>query len=368
MFLLGATLGWIAVSAVAGWLLPKRWQLGGIAASGAGFLATVSPPSLAVLLAATLVTFAVARRAARHPALVLGTIVAIAAAYLAALAAVGTSTGMAAHAWVLPIGLSYYVLRLVHYLIESERGTIRPHTLTEYLAYHFLPSALPVGPIHRIEPTLRDLRRRRWDAALFSDGLGRILIGVAKIVLVGGSLLPAAMTRLGVGPGTDPGAGYLAIVNFWLNLYVNFSGYADIAIGGAALIGVRLPENFDFPFLARNIAIFWRRWHMTLSGWCRDYVYMPVLARWRTPALAFAASMTVLGLWHELSVHYLLWGLYHAAGLSLWRRFDLVAGPAIARWPARAQRAWAVLATVATLHFVIFSYPVTNAIEGMMSR
>src|SRR5690606_22484260 len=98
-------------------------------------------------------------------------------------------------------------------------------------------------------------------------------------------------------------------------LYFKFSGYSDIAIGVSRLLGFRVMENFHYPFIAQNIGDFWKRWHISLSSWCRDYAYMPVWSRLRNGALAALASMLILGLWHELSWRYLAWGLYHGAGI-----------------------------------------------------
>jgi len=159
---------------------------------------------------------------------------------------------------------------------------------------------------------------------------------------------------------------YAAAVLFWIKLYVLFSGYSDIAIGFGALLGLRLRENFDWPFLARNIGEFWQRWHVSLASWCRDYVFTPTLSFTRSHGLAVVASMLVLGLWHELSLRYLLWGAYHGVGLVLFRMFADCAGSRIGLLPAAMRHAWRVLATLLTLHFVLFSFAVTSALERIL--
>ncbi len=365
---LAIVIGWVGLAALFGWLLPARWQMSAIALCGAGLLASLSPWSLVVLLIAAILTFYVGRQAPRHWWLGSIAVTAIVLLYGVVLVQAGGIAPTVAHRWVVPLGMAYYALRLIHYLVESGRGSLRSHGLDEYLYYHFLPSALPVGPIHRFGDFLTDLRRRRWDAALVSDGLGRILLGGCKIVLIATVLLPILFGPSRPAPVLFSPDGYRETLHFWLNLYVQFSGYTDLAIGAAATMGFRLPENFNRPFLARNIAEFWRRWHMSLSSWCRDYVYMPVLAQWRRPAPAMAMAMLALGLWHAVSLHYVFWGLYHGCGLIFWRRFDKLAGPAIERMPRIGQFAWRGFATILTVHFVIFSYPLANQIEALLSQ
>jgi alginate O-acetyltransferase complex protein AlgI len=320
------------------------------------------------LLIAAILTFYVGRNIPRHWWLGSIAVIAIVALYVVVLARAGGIAPIVAHSWVVPLGMAYYTLRLIHYLAESGRGTLRPHRLDEYLYYHFLPPALPVGPIHRFGDFLRDLRRRRWDGALVSDGLGRILLGGCKIVLLATVLLPIVFGPSQPAPILLSPDGYRETLRFWLNLYVQFSGYSDLAIGAGAVMGFRLPENFNLPFLARNIGDFWRRWHMSLSSWCRDYVYMPVLAQWRSPPLAMGMAMLTLGLWHAVSLHYVFWGLYHGCGLILWRRFARIAGPGIERMPRIGQHAWRGFATILTIHCVIFSYPLANLVEALVSR
>ena len=142
-----------------------------------------------------------------------------------------------------------------------------------------------------------------------------------------------------------------------------FSGYSDIAIGFGVLAGVRLRENFNWPFIARNIAEFWQRWHMSLSSWCRDYVYTPVLAASRWPSLALVSAMVILGLWHSLSLHYLLWGLYHGIGLTVHRRYRKARGGKLPPRGPVGSRAIQVVTTFMTLNFVVFSFQATELVE-----
>src|SRR5262245_56288725 len=140
-----------------------------------------------------------------------------------------------------------------------------------------------VGPINRFQEFQRSFRRRRWDSAEFSAGCERLLYGYVKIVclstyLVSNKLAPLA-SRTALGPAAKA---YLGCLIYGLNLYLLFSGYSDVAIGFARMLGLRVGENFHYPFLARNINEFWQRWHISLSTWCRDYVYLPCLALGRS--------------------------------------------------------------------------------------
>ena len=364
-----AAVAWALLAGAASWLLRPAWRIWALIAAGAGALAILSWPSLLCLALATLATYRIGRLQAHRVAAGAVAIAVIAASYLLLLWRSGSIPADDTLRTLLPLGMAYYVLRLIHYLIEVDRDGFRDHSLIDYAAYQFFPATLPVGPIHRFDAFLRDLRRRRWDSQLASWGAARVLGGLVKIVLIGNLLLHQKLApAIADVHLTGFERVYADTVVYWLNIYVQFSGYSSIAVGLGAILGFHMPENFNWPFLARNIGDFWRRWHMTLSGWCRDYIYTPALAAWRMPLAASAASMIVLGVWHETSLHYVLWGLYHAFGLTAWRRFDAVYALIAARLPRPALLAWSAFARVLTLHFVMFSYPTANAIERLVLR
>lgn len=357
--------GWLGLVSLLAWIAPSRWQPLAVLLGGAGLLGWYAPASLALLTACCGASFAVAHMGRYRPQATGLTVAAMVAAYVALLWGSRPGSGLAL---ILPVGMAYYVLRTVHYLVEANLGRLRPHRLVDYAAYQFLPSTLFFGPIHRFDAFQRDLARRRWDPQLISRGLGRVLLGAVKVVIIGNFII---VERLHYNAATDllsggPADIYRHSLLFWANLYVQFSGYSDIAIGFAALMGFSVRENFNWPILARNIGDFWQRWHMSLSSWCRDYVYMPVLARSRQQLAATTASMVVLGLWHAISAHYLLWGLYHALGLTVWRRFSALAGPTLATLPAPLRLAWTGLSIFLTLNFVLFSFAVTTLVERFL--
>ncbi len=373
--LIMALLGWAAAGVVAARLLPGRWQVTGAMVCGIGLLASISPVGLAVTVGGGLATFGIGKMKQRRGAAIALAIAVIAIGYLVLLRlaapALGSGGVMSPQKTVgvliLPFGLAYTSLRLIHYLMEVHKGGLRPHGVGDYLAYLLLPPVLAVGPIHRFEEFQRDLARRRWDPDQFNAGAGRVLRGAVKVVILGNYLMAAKLTPWLV----SHAAGlpwlklWLTAALYWVNLYIQFSGYCDIAIGLAAMMGFRIRENFQRPYFASNIAEFWRRWHMSLTSWCRDYVYVPVLAIGRRPMAALAASMIALGLWHAVSMRYLLWGLYHAIGIMVRRAFHHRTASAIAAWPEAGRKAWAMASGFVTLNFVVMSFPVIEAVERL---
>ncbi len=365
---------WSSVAVIAAWLTPQRWQTAAISTCGAGFLTMAAPLSAGLLAIATLASFLVVKHAGSSKTAMHSAIIFIACGYLLFMArADKTADGIGAGV-ILPLGMAYYSLRLIHYLLESYKGKLRAHSFGDYLCYQFFPSALLVGPLHRFDEFLRDLRRRRWEPMLFSRGLERILYGLAKLIVIGNYLIGVklavalAVPLEAVGLAGD----YLRALVFWLKLYILFSGYSDLAVGFGLLMGFHLRENFNWPFLSHNIAEFWRRWHMSLSSWCRDYVFTAAFALTRNRLAAVLAAMVVLGLWHELSLRYLLWGAYHGLGIACYRWFSQRASRlALPVGTASMRRrvllgVWRVAAIALTFHFVLFSFHTTSAIERVL--
>jgi len=366
--LLEMVLLWSAIAVAVSWLLPQRFQPLLVAACGVGLLAVVSPGSLALLALASVGTFALHRYALLTRTVLLASITAIAGTYLMLLGMSEHSVSSLDLRVVLPLGMAFYALRLIHYLFESYQGNLRPHRLDEYLCYQFLPGTLAAGPIHRCDEFLRDLRRRRWDPPQFARGAQRVLYGLVKLVVLGNYLIGEELwPLLAQWAGHPLAGGYLSVLLFWAKLYLLFSGYSDVAIGFGALMGFNIRENSHWPLLARNIADFWQRWHISLSSWCRDYIFTPVLSVTRKPYVAVLAAMIVLGLWHDLSLRYLLWGAYHGTGIAAFRWFDAKAGQRIEALPAAPAAVWRVFAIAITVHFVLFSFWITRALERILA-
>lgn len=230
------------------------------------------------------------------------------------------------HAWIKDIillGFSYYLLRAWHYTVESHRLSLPPHSFSQYVQYMLYLPSLAVGPIHRFPDFIRELSRQRWDATLFAQGLKRLVYGYTKLVLLANLVIGMLFSQWlnSIQPTHVSLYAYLSCLQYGLNLYCQFSGYADIAIGFSNLLGMRLMENFNYPFLKHNIMKFWQAWHISLSNWCRDYLYAPISAITRKPVVGIFIAMLGLGLWHELSIRYVLWSLYQGFGIAAYHAY-----------------------------------------------
>ena len=163
---------------------------------------------------------------------------------------------------------------------------------------------------------------------------------------------------------------YLDLLRHGLNLYLQFSGYSDVAIGFGLLLGIKVMENFNWPFLKKNVSEFWQSWHISLTGWCREYIYMVVISRWRSPALAAITTMLAIGCWHEVSWRYLLWGVYHGLGIAIWQGFQRIK-PRLAKIDVVIPAPMLTGLSVAlTFHFIIFGFSIVQgpSLEVAMQR
>jgi alginate O-acetyltransferase complex protein AlgI len=223
---------------------------------------------------------------------------------------------------LLPIGISFYTFNSMSYTIDVYRGRIPPEqSLLRYCAFVALFPHLIAGPIVRYEQMAHQLARLRprLTADMASRGLFLIACGCSKKLLIADSLAPD-VNRLYAGHAHLGLTGaWLAALGYSLQLYFDFSGYSDIAVGLALLLGFDFPQNFNSPFKADNIADFWRRWHMSLSGWIRDYLYIP-LGGSRGGAARSARNLAIVmllgGLWHGAAATFVAWGAIHGILLA----------------------------------------------------
>ncbi len=255
---------------------------------------------------------------------------------------------------LLPAGISFYSFQLLAYSIDLRRGKITAErSFTRFLLYiAFFPQLLQ-GPILRYGETAPFLGRREITKDDILDGMRRFLLGLGKKVLLADQAAVAAAAIYARPALAGTGALWLAGLCYTLQIYFDFSGYSDMAIGLGRLFGFKLPENFDHPYAALSITDFWRRWHITLSMWFRDYVYIPLggnrVSRGRF-ILNLLTVWTLTGLWHGASWNFVLWGLYNGVLLLLEKLFF---GERIARLPKRLR--WLISFTLITLGMVIFS-------------
>ncbi|SDV51257.1 MBOAT family O-acyltransferase [Chitinasiproducens palmae] len=248
-------------------------------------------------------------------------------------ARLATLHGAAPLAWqriVLPIGLSFTVLQIISYLVDIRRGRFRaerrPIAFATYLAMF---GHLVAGPIIRYDWIRRRLRHRRLRWRNLCAGSRRFMVGLAMKVLVADTLAPVVAQVFGMDAPRFADA-WLGCLAYTLQLYFDFAGYSAMAIGIGTMLGFRFPENFAAPYLAADLAGFWRRWHISLSSWLRDYLYIPLGGSRRGPirtAANLLATMALGGLWHGAdSWNFLYWGVAHGLGLIVvhgWRASGL---------------------------------------------
>jgi D-alanyl-lipoteichoic acid acyltransferase DltB (MBOAT superfamily) len=243
---------------------------------------------------------------------------------MALLSVLGWHPGWTVFKIILPIAVSFYTFQSISYSVDVFKGKARPArdflTFAAYLS--FFPQLI-AGPIERPNDLLPQFQKAAaWDAGNFHRGLRLILIGLFKKVFVADNC--AILANYAFDPKTPLSAPWavLGVLAFAFQIYGDFSGYTDIARGSARLLGIQLNRNFYFPYFARGPSEFWRRWHVTLSSWFRDYVYIPLGGN-RGSALATLRNlwltMLLAGLWHGANWTFILWGAYHGGLLILYR-------------------------------------------------
>lgn len=232
---------------------------------------------------------------------------------------------------VLPIGLSFHTFQSMSYTIEVYRGNQKAeHSLAHYALYVLFYPQLVAGPIERpqnVLPQLHNLPRFNW--ARVRSGLLMMAGGMFKKVVIADRLALLVDPAFAHVYSHDGTALLVAAVAYSVQIYCDFSGYSDIAIGAGRVMGVRMMENFRTPYLATSVTDFWRRWHISLSTWFRDYVYIPLGGNRISPARTYLNTLTIFGLsglWHGASWKFVFWGLLHGFMLIIeqaWRRYKL---------------------------------------------
>lgn len=297
------------------WILPKRYVLLSQIIITGLFIFYKSPISFCILTIITFGNFYLLHRSS------FGESVKIAISLLFLIVLIFTVKMVMAldQEWIVPLGISYYTFRNIHYTLEYFKGKIKTESMLFYFSYNFFLPVFIVGPINRYSDFVKDWQRRRFDADYFSTGLQRILYGTSKIVIIGNYLLTHKSKGYieNIAPSYLWVKNYLEALRFVFNAYFQFAGYSDIAIGLSLLIGYRIQENFNYPFLATNMRDFWTKYHMSLSSFCKDYIYVPIASYFRKPLFGIVVTMLIIALWHEISFRYLVWGLFQALGISV---------------------------------------------------
>jgi D-alanyl-lipoteichoic acid acyltransferase DltB (MBOAT superfamily) len=224
---------------------------------------------------------------------------------------------------LLPLGISFYTFSAISYVIDVYRGDLRPtRSFLRYSAFiGMFPRAI-AGPILRYRDVEGSFEHapRRLTGRLAALGLYFIACGMAKKLLVADLLLPHVNGLFGNAGDLDLLSGWAAALGYTMQLYFDFSGYSDMAVGLAYLLGYGFPQNFDSPYKAANPSQFWRRWHMTLSFWLRDYLYIPLGGSRRGTAMTvrnLLITFLIAGIWHGAGWTFIVWGLLHGVYQSV---------------------------------------------------
>lgn len=361
-------------------VFPARLRNGALLAASLLFYFCGEPEYTLLILGETLVSYLIARwmAGAASPRLRRALLAAELLAALGALGlfkyadfAIGTVNALFGGALpllhlALPIGISFYTFQTLSYVIDVYWGRLAAErNFVRYAAYVTLFPQLIAGPIVRYQDVAEDLCGRRMTADGLYEGLSRFVLGLSKKVLLA-NVLGQLVSDMTVAAERSVLGAWLLAVGYALQIYFDFSGYSDMAIGIGRVFGLRFPENFNYPYLAHTVTDFWRRWHMTLSSWFRDYVYIPLGGNRRgLPRQLWNILIvwTLTGLWHGANWTFAAWGMYFALLLTLEKLFLL---RVLERLPRAVGRIYTLLAVL--LSFVLFQSERFSAALALLSE
>ena len=361
-------------------VFPARLRNGALLAASLLFYFCGEPEYTLLILGETLVSYLIARwmAGAASPRLRRALLAAELLAALGALGlfkyadfAIGTVNALFGGALpllhlALPIGISFYTFQTLSYVIDVYWGRlVAERNFVRYAAYVTLFPQLIAGPIVRYQDVAEDLCGRRMTADGLYEGLSRFVLGLSKKVLLA-NVLGQLVSDMTVAAERSVLGAWLLAVGYALQIYFDFSGYSDMAIGIGRVFGLRFPENFNYPYLAHTVTDFWRRWHMTLSSWFRDYVYIPLGGNRRGLPRQLCNILivwTLTGLWHGANWTFAAWGMYFALLLTLEKLFLL---RVLERLPRAVGRIYTLLAVL--LSFVLFQSERFSAALALLSE
>ena len=353
LFLLFSSLGAVAAT----WLLPPRAGRNWSAVLALVSITVLSPASAIWLGATSLATASLVNgyRAKRFRGL-------IALLYsLLLVALLFASREKTGAFWV---GGAYFTLRHLHVVGDWWMGRLRTPTMGEYFRYSFFLPVIMAGPIHRLDNFQRQVSRQRLSTSNFFIGAERALLGLVQAVVISSWAL-RRLQMLGESYTHDlsPFLKFWIDGGFeWLQLYFSFAGLTSLAIGLSLMMGLRIEENFDRPWAARNLIDFWSRWHMTLSHWCRDYVFYTVTATTRMPALGLLLAMLAMGLWHDTSLYYVLWAVWQSLGILLTHLVLRLYGG------SRPALVWRWVGPFSVIFWLTLTKPVVQLLLGILDK
>ena len=259
---------------------------------------------------------------------------------------------------ILPVGISFYTFQSISYIVDVYKGRVAPtHTWLEYAFFLSFFPALVAGPIVRADyflPQIRENRHATRDEVYM--GFWLIILGVVKKAIIADYIAQYNDLIFQSPTGYSGFETVMGIIGYTMQIYCDFSGYSDMAIGIALIMGFRLAQNFNFPYKSQNLTDFWRRWHISLSTWLRDYIYIPLGGNRKGTRRTYInnfATMLIGGLWHGAAWKFVFWGAMHGAGLAVHKASKPWLDRLGSSWPVKAL-SWLVTMTVVALLWVFF--------------
>jgi alginate O-acetyltransferase complex protein AlgI len=348
----------LVILAVVSWKLPRQWQMDGVALLSNIFICWISPVSAVCLFSSAALVYLISQSKINHRIWIFsGAAYCIGQFLLVQYLKIYEAEKFKDLAI---LGIAYFTCRHIHYLIEVYKGNIKVDLRQFWHYQSFLPVMI-TGPINRYPEFIREIQRRRWDEQQISIAIERIIYGYANVVIVGNYLIAQKFSaQIEIFESNRIIFTWFKSLQNWTYLYAQFSGWSSIAIGFSLVMGIRISENFNYPFFASNLIEFWQRWHISLSSWAKDYVFMPIIAITRQPSIAIIAAMVAIGIWHELSTYYLVWGLYHAIGIACCRIFQNYSSPIK---PFINFRLRSLIGWFLTVNYIICGQPIITTID-----
>ncbi len=268
------------------------------------------------------------------------------------------------------LGISYIAFRLIHLIRDRQQGLLPALGLREHITYVIFFPSLASGPIDRAERFSKDWQALPtlplWVSSRLIEGGGRIVVGLVKKFVIADTLAIIALNDANALQTTQAGSLWVMLYAFAFRLFFDFSGYSDIVIGIGIWLGVRLPENFNQPYLKNSITAFWQSWHITLSTWVRSYVFSPLsrkmvvkrVPQTRAVLIAQLTTMITIGLWHGVTLPFIVWGAWHGLGLffhKLWSDRTRKRYLHLKKQPQKL-RLWTWFGIFITFHFVVIGW------------
>ncbi|MEO1747780.1 MAG: MBOAT family protein [Pseudomonadota bacterium] len=267
-----------------------------------------------------------------------------------------TSHGMSLPEIILPIGLSFLVFQSISYILDVSRGDAPPaRNIVDFLAFSSLFPQLIAGPILRYKDLAHQFEHRHHSLSLFLKGCKRFTLGLAMKLLIADSVAPLADRIFDLQSPTMAEA-WLGASAYAIQLFFDFAGYSAMAIGLGLMIGFRFVENFNAPYSSRSVTEFWRRWHISLSAWLRDYLYVPLGGNRHGAFKTYRnliLTMALGGLWHGSNWTFLIWGIWHGGIMAIERALGAKNKDTV--WPTSI--AWPLTMVFVLVGWVIFRAP-----------